>query len=169
MIANDVALAEVVLKVMTERLKQAKANADAEIRTTALPGDRTNAVLPDGTVAGSVGQAKGRTSARVTDREKFAAWVEETYPSEVETVTTTAVRPAFEKAVLDVCKKAGHPVDVNGFEVPGIEVGQGEPYTMTKVADGAEDAIAAAYQSGQLTQMLERFTRSAIEAGERGE
>lgn len=166
MIANDVALAEVVLKVMTERLKQAKANADAEIRTTALPGDRTNAVLPDGTVAGSVGQAKGRTSARVIDREKFAAWVEQTYPGEVETVTTTAVRPAFEKAVLDMCKRSGHPVDANGYEVPGVEVGQGDPYTVTKVADGAEDAIATVYQSGQLTKALERFTRPAVEAGE---
>lgn len=166
MIANDVALAEVVLKVMTERLKQAKANADAEIRESALPGDRTNAVLPDGTVAGSVGQAKGRTSARVTDREKFATWVEQTYPGEVETVTTTAVRPAFEKAVLDMCKRSGHPVDANGYEVPGVEVGQGDPYTMTKVADGAEGAIATAYQAGELVAVMEQYTRPALEAGE---
>ncbi|MET9339216.1 hypothetical protein [Nonomuraea sp. NPDC003804] len=164
MISNDVALAEVVLKVMTERLKQAKANADAEVRATALPGDRTSAALPDGTVAGTLSQAKGRTTARVTDREKFTAWVAMTYPGEVEQVT--AVRPAYEKAVLDMCKRQGHPVDANGVEVPGVEVGQGDPYTITKVADGAEEAIAAAYQSGQLVEVMERFTRPAIKAGE---
>lgn len=165
MISNEVALAEVVLKVMTERLKQAKASADAEVSATALPGDRTSAVLPDGTVAGTLSQAKGRTTARVADRDKFLTWVTQTYPGEVEQVT--AVRPAFEKSVLDMCKRSGHPVDVNGYEVPGVEVGAGEPYTVTKVADGAEDAIAAAYQSGQLVEVMDRFTRPAIAAGER--
>ncbi|WP_101791095.1 hypothetical protein [Nonomuraea indica] len=167
MISNEVALAEVVLKVMTERLKQAKANADAELSATALPGDRTSAVLPDGTVAGMVGHAKGRTTARVTDRLTLTAWVQETYPSEVEMVP--AIRPAFEKVLLDSCKANGANVDANGYEVPGITVGQGEPYPTTKVADGAEDAIASAYQSGQLAEVMERFTRPAIEAGERGE
>lgn len=169
MISNELALAEVVLKVMTERLKQAKNVADAELRSTALPGDRTSAVLPDGTIAGTLSQAKGRVTARVTDRDEFTAWVAETYPGEVETVTTTAVRPAFEKAVLDTCKRQGHPVDANGYEVAGVEVGVGEPYAITKVADGAEDAIAAAYQSGHLAGALERFMQPAIEAGERGE
>lgn len=167
MISNEVALAEVVLKVMTERLKQAKANADAELSATALPGDRTSAVLPDGTVAGTVGQTKGRTTARVVDRDRFVAWVATTYPGEVEQVA--AVRPAFEKALLDMCKRQGHPVDANGVEVAGVVVGQGDPYPTTKVADGAEDAIASAYQSGQLAEVMERFTRPAIEAGERGE
>jgi hypothetical protein len=165
-ISNDVALAEVVLKVMTERLRQAKAVADAELRTTALPGDRTNAVLPDGTVAGAVTQAKGRVSARVVERDKFVAWVAMHYPGEVEEVTATTVRPAFEKKLLDDCKRHGHPVDVDGSEVAGVEVGVGDPYSITKVADGAEAIIAAAHQSGQLTEALERFVRRAIEAGE---
>ncbi|MGW4406572.1 hypothetical protein ACWEJ6_21260 [Nonomuraea sp. NPDC004702] len=166
MISNDVALAEVVLKVITARLKQAKDNADAELRQTALPGDRTNAVLPDGTVAGAVTQAKGRVSARVTDRDKFVAWVAMHYPGEVEEVTSTSVRPAFEKKILDDCKRHGHPVDTDGSEVAGVEVGVGDPYSITKVADGAEDAIAAAYRSGQVTEALERFLQPAIEAGE---
>jgi hypothetical protein len=41
----------------------------------------------------------------------------------------------------------------------------GDPYSITKVADGAEDAIASAYQSGQLVDALERFMRPALEAG----
>lgn len=169
MISNDLALAELVLKVMTERLKQAKAVADAELRATALPGDRTSAVLPDGTVAGMLSQAKGRSTVRVTDRDAFTAWAGETYPSEVETVTTVSVRPAFEKAVLDACKKAGAAVDANGYEVPGVEVGVGEPYAIAKVADGADDAIAHAYIAGHLNASLERFMQPAIEAGEPSE
>lgn len=166
MISNELALAEVVLKVMTERLKAAKGQADAELRTTALPGDRTSAVLPDGTIAGTLSQAKGRVRVSVTDRDKFVAWVAMHYPGEVEQVTTTSVRPSFEKKILDDCKRHGHPVDARGTEVAGVEVGVGEPYAMTKVADGAEDAIASAYQSGQLVDALERFMRPAIEAGE---
>ncbi|GAA4221411.1 hypothetical protein FHR32_005074 [Streptosporangium album] len=163
MISNELALVEVVLKAMTERLKAAKTNADAEIRATALPGDRTNAVLPDGTVIGSVSQAKGRTSAAVTDRVAFTKWAQAEHPTEVELVPT--VRPAFERRVLDGCKANGVNVDANGHEVPGVEVGQGNPYSMTKVTGGAEDAIAAAYQSGELADVLERFARPALEAG----
>lgn len=166
MIANDLALAEVVLKVMTEQLQLAKKRADAELRTTALPGDRTSAVLPDGTIAGTLTQAKGRTSARVSDRDKLVAWVAMYHPGEVEQVTTTSVRPAFEKALLDMCKRHGHPVNADGVEVAGVEVGTGDPYSITKVADGAEDAIADAYQAGLLAEALERFVRPAIEAGE---
>lgn len=167
MISNDLALVEVVLKAMTERLKAAKANADAEIRTVALPGDRTNAVLPDGTVVGSVSQAKGRTSASVIDRAAFVKWVQVEYPTEVEMIPT--VRPGFEKRLLDGCKTAGVNVDPHGLEVPGVTINQGDPYSMTKVVEGVEDAIAVAYQSGELAAVMERFTRPAIETAPGGE
>lgn len=164
MIGNDVALALVVLKVLGEQVKTGESAAKREVAGDALPGDRTTAVLPDGTPVGTVGQAKGRTLARVTDREKFVAFVQEAYPTEVEMVPT--VRPAFEKRLLDACKANQAPVDANGVEVPGVEVGVGDPYTTVKLAAGAHELVAAAYQSGQLAELMERYTRPAIEAGD---
>lgn len=164
MISDELALVKVVLKALTEQLDAAKGNADAEVATTARPGDRTNAVLPDGTVVGVVGFTKGRTTVQVTDRAAFTQWVRDEYPDEIDMVPT--VRPAFEKGVLEAIKVKGANVDRNGIEVPGVRLGQGSPYPTTKVEKGAEDAIAAAYQSGQLAEVMERFTRPAIEAGE---
>jgi hypothetical protein len=162
-IGNDVALALVVLKVLGEQVKTGESAAKREVAGAALPGDRTTAVLPDGTPVGTVGQAKGRINARVTDREKFTAFVQDAYPGEVELVPT--VRPAFEKRVLDACKANKAPVDANGAEVPGVEVGVGDPYTTVKLGEDAHELVAAAYQSGQLEELMERYTRPAIEAG----
>lgn len=164
MIGNDVALALVVLKVLGEQVKTGESAAKREVAVAALPGDRTTAALPDGSPVGTVGQAKGRTNARVTDREKFVAFVQEAYPTEVEMVPT--VRPSFEKRLLDACKANQAPVDANGVEVPGVEVGVGDPYTTVKLAEGAHDLVAAAYQSGQLAELMERYTQPAIEAGD---
>ena len=164
MIANDVALALVVLKVLGEQVKTGESAAKREAGAAALPGDRTTAALPDGTPVGTVGQAKGRTTARVTDREKFTAFVQETYPTEVEMVPT--VRLSFEKRLLDGCKANEAPVDANGHEVPGVEVGVGDPYTTVKLGVDAHKLVGAAYQSGQLAELMERYTQPAIEAGE---
>lgn len=164
MISNDLALAFVVLKVMGEQIKTGKAVADREVLASAQPEDRTSAVLPDGTKVGTVNLNNGRLSAKVTDREAFTAWVQAEHPTEV--VMTPAVRPAFEKRVLDQCKANKFPADANGDEVPGIEVSQGDPYPMVKVADDADGAVAAAYQAGELTALMARFTQpAAVEAG----
>jgi hypothetical protein len=46
-----------------------------------------------------------------------------------------------------------------------VEVGVGDPYTTVKLGEDAHELVAAAYQSGQLEELMERYTRPAIEAG----
>ncbi len=106
--------------------------------------------MPDGSKLASISVAAGRTTARVADADAFLTWVFENHPSEIETVKTTRVRPAYERAVLDSAKKAGVPVDATGEVVPGVEVGDGEPYLVTKLADGAHERVLSAIQRGAI-------------------
>jgi hypothetical protein len=106
--------------------------------------------LPDGSKLASISVAAGRTTARVADQEAFLEWVFENHPTQIETLKTTRVRPAYERSVLESAKKAGEPIDSTGEVVPGIEVGDGEPYLVTKLADGAHQRVLSAIQAGSI-------------------
>jgi hypothetical protein len=162
-ISNDIALALVVLKVLGDQVKEGKAAADEQLRASAMPEDRTAALLPDGAKVGTVNLNNGRVSARVTDRKAFTAWVQSMHPGEVEQVPT--VRPAFEKLLLDGCKSKGGPVDKHGQEIPGVTVSEGDPYPMVKLVDGASEAVSAAWHARQLDEVMAGILRPAIEAG----
>jgi hypothetical protein len=58
----------------------------------------------------------------IDDQAAFLAYVQATYPTEVETVvtTTTQVRPHFAKDVLTRLAKSGDVVDHEGTVVPGL-------------------------------------------------
>lgn len=138
------------LKAVAEILSgQQTTEKDALLAALTEAGIKQQEVtLPDGTKIASISVAAGRTTARITDSAKFFEWVFENHPSEIVTEKTTKVRPAYERAVLEAAKKAGVPVDATGELVPGLEVGDGDPYLITKLADGAHAAVLTAIQAG---------------------
>ncbi len=155
MTREDTAFHLGLIKFLVEKLSDARAAAAETLTATWRPGDRNAGALPSGAIIASVTYAKGRISARVSDRESFEAWVKENHPTEIETVTTTRVNPAYEALLTSAAKQLGVAIDATtGEEVPGITVGQGAPYAIVKLTTDAEDLIAQAWQDGELTELV---------------
>lgn len=151
--AREVALRLAVLRVLADLLQDGRASADAEARDALEPEDRLTAKLPSGEKVAAVSMTRGRTSAKVTDRPPFTAWVMATYPDEVEQVTR--VRPAFEAKVLANAKTMGAPVDpATGEEIPGVELAVSEPHPSVRLADGAREAVGRAWRDGDLAELV---------------
>jgi hypothetical protein len=152
---HDLAAQMAVLKVLLQQLSDAKKAADCEIRDGWTPGDRNSAKLSDGTVVASVTLANGRTNANVTDQPTYMGWVRKTHPDQIEEVKTVRVRPEFTDRLLSAAKKLGVAVDAEtGEQVPGITVSSGDPHPMVKLADDAPALVAAAWQKGQLAELM---------------
>jgi hypothetical protein len=166
MTPQELALKFALLKVLVTELGAAKKVADGEIRDSWRAKDRLSAALPDGTVVAAVTLTSGRTTANVTDTDAYEAWVRATHPEQIETVpATTRINPDFTERLKSAARKIGVAVDAEtGEEVPGITVAAGEPYPMVKLADDARDAVAEAWQAGELTELMSGLL--AIEGGE---
>lgn len=149
MTARDIARDLLVLKVLSERLREAKTPLEAHARELMEPSDRTAVKMGD-ELLGTVTVVNGRRTPRVADERALLAWVKDQYPSEVQTVET--VRPAFVKAVLDAARDFGEPVDPRTGEVgvPGVVVGTGESYPMIRLTADADAVVATAWQAGRL-------------------
>lgn len=148
MSARDITRDLAVIKVLSERLRDAKALLEAQARDSMEPSDR-NAVKLDGELVGTVTLVNGRTTARVTNEPALLAWVRATYPTEVYTVE--AVRPSFVAKLLDAARSAGSPAEViSGEVVPGIDVTQGDPYPMVRLTADADAVVSVAWQAGRL-------------------
>jgi len=111
----EIARAIVACEAMAKQLRvalEADALAEYEEQGT-VPTWR----LPGLKVVGST----TNDAAYVADEQTFLAWVQDRYPSEVETVTLTRVRPVWQKAFLaDVAKRGDPPCDLDGEAVPGV-------------------------------------------------
>jgi hypothetical protein len=148
--ARDIARDLTVLKVLSERIREAKALLEQQARELMEPVDRM-AVKMDGELLGTVTVTNGRRTARVVDDAAFLRWVKEHHPSEVHTVES--VRPAFIGALLDASKGFGDAVDpVTGETgVPGVVVSTGDPYPMIRLTADADAVVSVAWQAGRLT------------------
>jgi hypothetical protein len=167
---EETALHMTLLKALVDRLGAARATAAETLKSTWHVGDRTAGALPSGVVIGSVTYGKGATRAAVTDRAEFEAWVTATHPGEMETVTTTRVRPAYEALLVNAAKQLGVAIDATtGEEVPGIGVRQGDPFPSVRMAKDADEAIAEAWQNGELTELVGGILRPQIETVPAGE
>ncbi|HEY9370988.1 hypothetical protein [Streptomyces sp.] len=131
-------------------LKMRQAQISAAVKyvqpfTEQEPGDKNAAKLGAARL-GKVAMTEPEVKAIVVDREKFAAWVQETAPTEVEHIPT--VRAAYEMRLLAEALAAGAPVDANGQEIPGVELGPGaSPSQRFYPDEGAErflDVVEAA-------------------------
>ncbi|MCW2918541.1 MAG: hypothetical protein JWN52_6609 [Actinomycetia bacterium] len=164
---HETALKFAVLKILRDRLKAAKEVADGEIVGTWKVKDRNAAVLPDGTEIGSVTLAKGRTTATLSDDEAYFEWVLENHPDEIEQVKVTRVKPGFTERLLNFARQTGDCVNpATGQPVPGISVGQGEPYALPNLAKDADDLITRAWQDGSLAALVATLVQPAVEGGE---
>jgi hypothetical protein len=164
---HDLAARFALLKTLGAKLADAKKAADCEIRDTWTPGDRLTAKLPDDTAIGSVTLAKGKTTARLVDEPAYREWVEATHPEHIETVTITRVDPAYTERLMSAARQLGEAIDgETGSIVPGIRVEQGDPYPTTRLNAGAAEAIARAWQAGDLADALGSVLRPALPAAE---
>lgn len=164
MTPQDLALRFALLKVLVAELSTAKKTADGEVRDCWRPGDRLTAVLPGGPDVGTVTLTKGKATAKVDNEIDFVEWARKVHPEWVETVKYDRVRPECVERLLSAARQLGVPVDAEtGEEVPGITVTEGEPYPMVRLAAGAREAVAAAWQDGTLGELVAGLL--AIEGG----
>ena len=155
MTPREMALRLALVKVLGDELKTAKAVTDGEIRDEWRPKDRITATLPDGREVGTVTLTSGRKAARLSDEIAYEMWVRVVHPDAFETVTVTRVKPEFTERLMSAARKLGVAVDAEtGEEVPGITVAAGEPFPMVKLASDAREAVAEAWQSGELTELV---------------
>jgi hypothetical protein len=145
-----VALALVVLKVLSGEVKAADETLRAAARGTLAPGDKTTARLPDGQwIRGAkVLMTDPDAKIQVTDEKALLAWVKANRPTEWETVEQ--VRPAWVKSMAsDVLGPVCDPG--TGETIPGLEVIPGKPYISTSITDEAADALRGAWRSGAIS------------------
>lgn len=148
--ARTTALHLTAVTKLGERLRLTAVALRAQVTEELQVGDRLTVTL-DGVRISQVTCKAGAVSTRVSDRAALLAWVRQWYPTEVETLTTSQVRPAFVEKILAWAKTAGEPVDPSsGDLIPGVEVHQGEPTIAVTPTKEADAAIAAAWASGQL-------------------
>jgi hypothetical protein len=167
MTAHETALKILVLRVLRERLNEAKAAAAEEIVGAWKPGDRNTGSLAGGPEIGTVTLAKGKATSKVTDDRAFLEWVLENHPEEIEQVQITRVDPGFQERLLNFARQTGDCVNpATGQPVPGIAVEQGEPYATTKLVDDADKLVARAWQDGSLSELIGSLVQPAIEAGD---
>ena len=152
-----------LVKVLGERLKAARADADEQVAKW-RPKDRAAAVLPNDVEIGSVTLVSGRSKSRLADEAAFLAWVERVHPEQMETVTTTRPNPAFVERLMSAARQLGTPVDAEtGEEVPGIVVDVGAPFPQVRLTKDAHQKVAAAWQAGELAELVSGLLRPAIE------
>lgn len=163
---KEAAQREALLRVVHDRVKaqydaardEVQRELDAAKETTGTT--RVSVELPDGRPLATTSRTSPKPEARVTDPAEFLAWVRETYPPEVVSRVVTEVRTAFATRLLREMTAAGTAqiCDTETGEVhdvPGVEVRPWRRATHSvRLADGAEDAIAEAWQAGTLTALV---------------
>jgi hypothetical protein len=153
---GDAALALAVMKLLSEQVRAARDRATQGVLTNSPHiGERTAAVLPDGTEVGMVSICRGRLTPKVTDMAELLEWVKKKHPTEV--VTVEQVRPAFLTKILARVKD-------NGEAIPGTDLSRGDPYTSTALTEEGAKAVAAAWADGSLP--LHLVVQPELEAGQ---
>jgi hypothetical protein len=148
---SDQVIRLIVSRVLSDLLDRADGDLRSDVRTTWLVGDRKGAALA-GRPAGAVQLKKSSRRAIVTDAAAFEAWAADR--GELESVTVSRVRPAFEAAVVKVAKEKGAAVTSDGEEIPGIVVVDGEPTVAVTLSDDAEELVRKAWESGELWEIV---------------
>jgi len=143
---NDATTTLALCRWLKDRIKAWE--SDAKTQLAMLQGERKAAVVA-GQLIGHVTMAKGRRTAKVANEHALLAYVKAHHPTEIETVEQ--IQPAFLKRMLDDASKRGAHVDSDGVVVDGlIDVVDGEPYPMSKLAEDADIVIAGLLARGEL-------------------
>lgn len=165
MTPRDLALTIAALTILEERVKQARDDARVAILQALddLGGDSVRAELPDGTRIGKVSVSAPKPSPRVTDEDKFTAWVAKEYPTEV----VWHVRDSFKKAVLDKMRPtdAGAVFLDTGEIVDGITFVERDPFASCRFDPEGRDKLADAMRSGHVR--IDLHQQQSITGGEK--
>jgi hypothetical protein len=139
-----------VCKWLRDQIHEWECEAKAElVQAGMIPRDREAAMLGRIPI-GEVTYCQGRRSFDVVFPDKFAQWVAERWPTEVETMLV--VNPAFVEGKLkSKAMKLGALIDDEGEVCPYVEIGRGNPYFMASNTDDAGIAIGAMLERGQIT------------------
>ncbi|MEV8032230.1 hypothetical protein [Streptomyces sp. NPDC086182] len=173
---RDAAAREAYLKtlldVVNDAYKEARAETQSLLDTAAEEsGTRQVAVtLPDGDDIATVSLTAGEAAPRITDPEKFKAWVLENYGSEIKREFVTSVQPAFEKKLLAELTAAGGtewPDPETGVihDVPGVEMAPARARThAVRFKKDGRDQVMTAWREGRLaTVALPQLTAGGAE------
>jgi hypothetical protein len=166
---KESALKVAAIDTLEKRIAQAKAEARAELMAELLAMHEAagvksvDVVLPDGRKVGGVSLTEPKGGIVIADRSAFDAWVAETYPNEVEMVTTTRVKPEFEKALLanavvlsggTILQGGENVMSPDGEEIPGAEYRAGGAPTTFSLRSVDREAIAEAFTRGELEHVV---------------
>lgn len=164
-----------LLDVVNDAYKEARAETQTLLDTAAEEtGTRQVAVtLPGspeqpGVDIATVSLSAGEGAAKVTDSEKFKAWVLENYGSEIKREFVTSVQPAFQKKLLDEMTAAGgaewaDPETGVIHDVPGVEIAASRARThAVRFKKDGRDKVMSAWREGRLaTVALPQLTAGA--------
>lgn len=149
--------------------------ADAEVRRsrdmvepTLVAGEKVKAVLPDGTVVGTVQLTEPPASVGVTDYDALLAYVKRTRPDEV--LNREYIRESYLNHLKAMAKEqlaedtyGGEVVDPHGEVVPGLDMEYGRPRYLPSLTTAGRKAV-----KGALARLLgpELRERLALPRGE---
>ncbi|WP_405673151.1 hypothetical protein [Streptomyces sp. NBC_01530] len=150
-----------LLDVVNDAYKEARAETQQHLDKAAEEtGTRQVAVtLPDGPDIATVSLSAGEGAAKVTDPEKFQAWVLENYGSEIKREFVTSVQPAFEKKLLAEMTAANSTewADMETgvvHEVPGVEIAPARARThAVRFKTDGRNQVMAAWRDGRLVNV----------------
>lgn len=137
---------------------RANLNADAEaefVEQGCAPAWRT----PGFTVSAAL----TTDSVLITDTDAFHTYVANRFPTEIETVVVTRVRPAWQGAFVNLLLAKGEPLcDDEGTVVPGVEFRAGGNFQSVRVLPKAPmkaqlAAAAADMAAGRLPMAIGAF------------
>lgn len=140
-VVNTLALVTAIARRVTD--------ADKTARTAALGAldvsERLKAKLPDGTIVGTVSVVNGSTKAVVANADELLDWVAANHATELETVTTTRIRPGYVTALLKQAEAHGEPVTRDGETVAGVAIRHGNPYVKVDQTPDQAELVAGAW------------------------
>ena len=173
---RDLALRAIVVKYIADVTKSAIAARREDLADAMANGDRVSVTDPEDPEVslGKVWRTETKGGGVVTDREKFTAWMAQTYPDRVETVatvtnlqaavevlqrhaphlvaTTTVVSPWAENEVLLATGSAKQACGPGGeLDVPGVDYeAPGDGVVTVKLSPDAPAAIARMWRDGRI-------------------
>ncbi|MFE9432398.1 hypothetical protein ACFYNA_15570 [Streptomyces sp. NPDC006640] len=155
------AFLKTLLDVVDGAYKAARAETQLHLdKASEETGTRQVAVsLPDGPDIATVSLSAGEGAAKVTDPEKFKAWVLENYSSEIKREFVTSVQPAFEKKILAELTAANSTewADMNSgvvHDIPGVQIVAARARTHNvRFKKEGRDQVIKAWREGRLADV----------------
>lgn len=123
-----------------------------------FPQEKVAAAI-DGTVVAYTGRytRRPREPFTVLDDAGFVAWVQNRWPTEVQSVTV--IRPAFLQVLAERAQEHGALVDDDGEVCDFVKLADDEAYTRTSLTTGAVDVLKPlldAYNLASLEDIIEQ-------------